>query len=88
MSDILGSSQCRAARALLRWSQDTLVDASRVSKRTLANFELNRGGTSDRTRFALRQAFEDAGVTFIGDNGISVSGGTGVRLKHSENALS
>ncbi len=69
--------QCRAARALLAWSQDDLSVKARVSKTTLALFELGQRDPYARTLTALRKSFERAGVVFIAGNG----GGPGVRLK-------
>lgn len=69
--------QCRAARALLAWSQDDLSAKSRVSKTTLALFEIGERDPYARTLAALRKSFERAGVVFIAENG----GGPGVRLR-------
>src|SRR6185312_8030604 len=72
----ISAAQCRAARALIGWSQDQLEAASRVAKKTIADFE--RGATSPyaRTLQDLRRALEEAGVDFIPSNG----SGAGVRL--------
>ena len=72
----LTAAQCRAARALLSISQQELADASAVSKRTIAAFELG-GNVLPAMRAALQGALEAAGVEFIPENG----GGAGVRLK-------
>lgn len=71
------SSQIRAARALIGWSQDQLVEASGVPKRTVARLELDQATPQQRTVTAIRAALEAAGVEFIPENG----GGAGVRLK-------
>ncbi len=73
----ISASQVRAARALLAWSQDQLVTASGVPKRTLARFERGHAESQRRTLAALRSALESAGVEFIAKNG----GGPGVRLR-------
>ncbi|QCI68845.1 helix-turn-helix domain-containing protein [Phreatobacter stygius] len=75
------ASQCRAARALLAWSQDDLVGASKVTKSTIANFEAGKRNPYERTLDDLRAAFEAAGVEFIGAGTASPEGGAGVRLK-------
>ncbi|MCX5581515.1 helix-turn-helix domain-containing protein [Kaistia terrae] len=72
------SEQCRAARALVAWSQDQLALASAVAKTTIANFETDKRAPYDRTLLDLQRALEAAGVEFIPENG----GGVGVRLKH------
>ncbi|MGE5502735.1 MAG: helix-turn-helix domain-containing protein [Solirubrobacterales bacterium] len=82
MPDI-SPSQCRAARALLGWSQDQLREASGVAKVTIADFER---GARARSPYAdtlkrLVEAFAAAGVEFIGAGEDSQYGGQGVRLK-------
>ena len=72
----LTSDQCRAARALLRWSQDDAERQSGVSKKAIATFELGERLLHDQNQQALRRAFEDHGVELIPENG----GGAGVRL--------
>ena len=70
----LSPTQCRAARALLNWSQEDLVRASGITKKTIADFE--RGATRPRanTLFQIQAALEANGIEFI--NG----GAAGVRL--------
>lgn len=70
-------AQCRAARALLRWSQAKLAVESDVARKTVADFE---GGTrllNYRTQLALTAALERAGVMFVWE------GGDGVHLSRS-----
>ena len=54
-------AQCRAARALLAWSQEDLVRHSKITKKTIADFE--RGATTTRvqTLDQILAAFEAAG---------------------------
>jgi transcriptional regulator with XRE-family HTH domain len=73
----LTSAQCRAARALLGWSQDQLAAASEVAKATIANFEAEKRAPYPRTLTDLQSALESAGVIFVEENG----DGPGVRLK-------
>lgn len=72
------SEQIRAARALLRWEQKDLAEASSVSLPSIKRLESQPGDLSahPRTIEALRGALEGAGVQFIPENG----GGAGVRL--------
>lgn len=74
----LEASQCRAARALLGWSQGQLATASNVAKATIANFEAGKRTPYERTLSDLRSALETAGIAFIPENG----GGAGVRLRN------
>jgi transcriptional regulator with XRE-family HTH domain len=73
------SEQVRAARALLRWEQRDLAEASGVSLPTVKRLETQPGGLAaqERTIVELRRALETAGVEFIAENG----GGAGVRLR-------
>ena len=71
----LSPAQCRAARALLAWSQEDLVARSKITKKTIADFE--RGATQPRrqTLVQILAAFHAAGIEFLGGNC------PGVRLK-------
>ena len=63
----------RAARVLLGWKQDDLAEHSGVGLSAIRQFEGNKTATPHRTTLkALQQAFEDAGIEFIDDNGIGV----------------
>jgi hypothetical protein len=76
---VLTSEQVRAGRALLRWEQRELAEASGVPLPTIKALEAKPGpiGAYARTVDALLAAFEAAGVQFIPQNG----GGPGVRLR-------
>lgn len=74
---VMTRDQCRAARALLDWTQDRLADASSVSKKTLADFEAGKRIPYDRTLSDIRRALEAAGLEFIPENG----GGVGIRFR-------
>ena len=76
--------QCRAARALLNWSQDELEAASKVAKKTIADFERGASVPYERTLRDLQDALEAGGVDFIPENG----GGAGVRRRTSVPRLS
>ena len=56
--------QCRAARALIGWSQEQLASSSKVAKATIANFELGKRVPYDRTLDDISAALEAAGVEF------------------------
>ena len=76
---LLSSELIRAGRALLRWEQRDLADASAVSLPTVKRLESQPGIMSAHmsTVTALRKALEAAGIEFIEENG----GGPGVRLR-------
>ena len=76
---ILKSEVIRAARALLRWEQRDLAEASSISLPTIKRLESKPGILEAHTSTvaALTRAFENAGIEFIDENG----GGPGVRLR-------
>ncbi|WP_026607095.1 helix-turn-helix domain-containing protein [Methylocapsa acidiphila] len=70
-------SQCRAARALLDWTQPKLAEAAGLGLSTIVDLERQRRAVSAETLSTIRTALESAGVEFIAENG----GGAGVRLR-------
>lgn len=56
-------TQCRMARAALRWSLDDLAGSSGVGRRTIAKFEAG-GAVLPDTVEALRQCFVAKGIAF------------------------
>lgn len=85
---VLSSEQIRAARALLRWEQKDLADASGVSLSCIAELETQTGELLIPSRMvdAIFGAFESAGITFIDDHASSGGGGPGLRLTASPKA--
>jgi len=71
-------AQCRAARALLNWTQEDLVEHCKITKKTIADFE--RGATQPRTQTLaqITAAFEAAGIEFLD--------GSGLRMQVKRNA--
>jgi transcriptional regulator with XRE-family HTH domain len=65
---LITSDQIRAARALLRWSGKDLAERSGIGFSTLMKMESDPGvpNSNFKTFDALKKAFEDAGVEFIG----------------------
>jgi predicted transcriptional regulator len=78
----LSSELIRAARALLRWEQRDLANASSVSLPTIKRLESRPGPLQAHvsTIAALRKALESVDVEFIDENG----GGPGVRLRERQ----
>ena len=76
---MLTTSQIKAARALLGWSQAELAKQSGISEPTIARLESVDGELGGRrdTAKKIRFAIEKAGIEFIDENG----GGPGVRLR-------
>lgn len=79
---MISSEQIRAARALLRWDQKDLAEASKVSLPSIKRLEAQRGplAAQERTIDAIRSALGGAGILFLED-GEAVEGGAGVRLR-------
>jgi transcriptional regulator with XRE-family HTH domain len=73
----LTSEHIRAARALLRWEQEKLAEASGVSVPTIGRLEMQPGQLPayPETISAIRTALEKAGIEFL--NG----GSPGARIK-------
>jgi transcriptional regulator with XRE-family HTH domain len=61
----LNKIQCRAARALLGWSQAELADQARVTTKTVADFERGMTAPHRSTLARIAEALEDAGVQFL-----------------------
>jgi transcriptional regulator with XRE-family HTH domain len=76
----IAASQCRAARALLDWSQDQLAENAQVARATIADFERDNRLPMRQNLVAIIASLEAAGVEFIPENG----GGAGVRLRKVE----
>ncbi|HEV7305185.1 helix-turn-helix transcriptional regulator [Ensifer sp.] len=72
-------AQCRAARALVNWTQPHLAEAAGVSPSTLRDFESGKRVPIANNLAAIRTSLESAGVTFL-ENG-DVAPGAGVALR-------
>lgn len=73
----LTAAQCRAARALLDWSQQDLAVRCKLSGASVAHFERGTRNLHQNHIDLIRSVLEEAGVEFIPSNG----GGPGVRLR-------
>lgn len=77
MMNLLTPAQCRAARALLGWTQATLAVRAGIARRTVAHFEVGRRVLLVRTRREIATTFQRAGVEFFW---AMPTGGEGVHL--------
>ena len=77
---MITSAQIRAARGMLNWSRKDLAEHSGVSFASMMRLESFEGvpASNFKTLESVKQAFEKAGVEFIG----SPEEGAGVRWKH------
>ena len=76
----VSAAQVRAARGLLDISQQDLADLSKVSVRTIVQFERGSKPASDSILQVLKLSLEAAGIEFIPENG----GGPGVRSSRNQ----
>ena len=67
MSDKMSISpaQCRAARAMLSWSQEKLSKKAQVARTTVADFEREVRKPINNNLFAIQKALEKGGIKFI-----------------------
>lgn len=76
---MIDSAQCRAARALLNWTQGELSGKTSISAVSIRAFEKG-GEMRDNNKKLLQLTFEAQGIVFL-DTGETTNGGPGVRLK-------
>ena len=77
---MITSAQIRAARGMLNWSRKDLAEHSGVSFASMMRLESFEGvpASNFKTLESVKQAFENAGIEFIG----TPESGAGVRWKH------
>lgn len=63
----LRPEQCRAARAMLDWTQERLATLAGVSRSTVRDFEGCRRELHQTTESLLIKTFEEAGVRMVFD---------------------
>ena len=61
---VASPAQCRAARALLKWTQRDLAEHAQVARKTVADFEAGVRRLHLRTRVGITSALQAAGVEF------------------------
>lgn len=61
---MMNAAQCRAARALLDWTQPRLAEAAGVGLSTVVDFEKERRAVSAEAVGKLAAALQGAGVEF------------------------
>jgi DNA-binding XRE family transcriptional regulator len=66
----ISPGQCRAARALLNWTQEELAKKVGVALRTIRDFENERRQPLKVVRSSIQQAFEQAGIEFLESEGL------------------
>jgi transcriptional regulator with XRE-family HTH domain len=66
----ISPAQCRAARALLNWTQETLAVKTGVTLKIIRAFENERTKPLGVTLAAIKQALEKGGIEFFEDDGL------------------
>jgi transcriptional regulator with XRE-family HTH domain len=64
--------QCRAARALLDWTQAELAERAGVGLSTVQTFELEWRSNSAEKIQDIRLALENAGIMFLDGDGVTL----------------
>lgn len=82
-------AQCRAARALLNWTQAVLAERAGVARKTIADFELATRTLHIRTRRDITATLETAGIEFSWDDsqGVRFAPGAPVNRKRAKPAM-
>jgi transcriptional regulator with XRE-family HTH domain len=70
-------AQCRAARALLDWSQQDLAKAAHLGLSTIRDFEKGRRVPTHNNLRGIKLALEEGGVVIGGENSSVALGGKG-----------
>lgn len=69
--DLLLPAQCRAARALLNWSQPDLAQRAGIHIQTICAFESENSTPTKTTLSKLTTAFENEGLVFTPQGGVN-----------------
>lgn len=87
MKILITAAQCRAARALLNWSQEDLAAKCSVSRASIADFENNQRWPAFHNLNAIADCLNQAGIQFIRETSKLEYGftiGAGVAFKETE----
>ncbi len=68
--NLISSAQCRAARALLNWSQPDLATRCDIHVQTISNFEKEASTPSKTTLSKIMTVFHLQGILFEEDDGV------------------
>ena len=66
----ISPAQCRGARGLLDWTQADLAKKVGVALRTIRDFESGKRKPLQIVRSSIKQALEEAGIEFLGEDGL------------------
>lgn len=71
---LITPAQCRAARALLNWSQPNLAARCDMHVQTISAFESENGSPTKKTLEKILKTLESHGVELLPNNGVSLAG--------------
>lgn len=66
------TAQIRGARGILNWSQSELAERTGISATSIGSIENGISTARANTLITIRKAFEDAGIEFIGMDGVRI----------------
>lgn len=69
--NFISSTQCRAARAILEWSQPELARRIGMHVQTISAFENGTGTPTKNTLQKITNTLEHAGIEFLSNDGVS-----------------
>ena len=70
MNVTITTAQMRGARGLLNWNQSELSKRTGISTTSIGNIEAGNTQARESTLKVIKQAFENAGIEFIGTEGM------------------
>lgn len=69
------TAQIRGARGILNWSQTELAERTGISATSIGSIENGQTTPRNSTKQTIQKAFEDAGIEFIGTEGVRIKSG-------------
>lgn len=69
------TAQIRGARGILNWSQSDLADRTGISATSIGSIENGQSTPRASTLATIQKSFEDAGIEFIGMDGVKIRSG-------------
>lgn len=69
------TAQIRGARGILNWSQGDLAERTGISATSIGSIENNQTKPRANTLSNIQRAFEDAGIEFMGQDGVRLKTG-------------
>lgn len=66
----VSAAQCRAARALLGWTQAGLAERAGITRKTIGEFEAEIRKLQLRTRHDIAAALMEAGIALLDGDGV------------------